>query len=144
MDQLIERCAGLDVHKETVAACIRVPGPGDTRSQYVQVFGTTTGDLLTLRDWLEAHGVTHVATARRSSENRRGKPTACTKSSKTPESNSRRSRATFSARRGARCWRPWWQVRRISAGLAPNVGEAVPPAPCLSGESVAGASRLPG
>src|SRR5437899_4735717 len=27
MDQLIERCCGLDVHRDTVAACVRVPGP---------------------------------------------------------------------------------------------------------------------
>jgi transposase len=61
MEQLIERCCGLDVHKATVAACVRVPGPKGRRVPHVQTFGTTTPDLLALRDWLAAHGVTHVA-----------------------------------------------------------------------------------
>jgi transposase len=61
MEQLIERCAGLDVHKETVAVCVRVPGPESERVQRVQTFGTMTADLLVLRDWLLAHQVTHVA-----------------------------------------------------------------------------------
>ncbi len=60
MDTVIERCAGLDVHKDTVAACVRVPGPDGRRDQVVQTFGTTTTELLTLRDWLAAHGVTVV------------------------------------------------------------------------------------
>ena len=61
MDRLIERCCGLDVHKTSVAACVRIPGPGGERVQHVRTFGTTTVQLLALRDWLEAHGVTHVA-----------------------------------------------------------------------------------
>jgi transposase len=61
MEQLIERVCGLDVHKRTVAACVRVPGPRRTRTQEVRTFGTTGAELLPLRDWLEAHGVTHVA-----------------------------------------------------------------------------------
>lgn len=31
MEQWIERCAGLDVHKETVAGCVRMPNPGGER-----------------------------------------------------------------------------------------------------------------
>ena len=61
MDQLIERCCGLDVHRDTVAACVRVPGPNGKRQQEVRTFRTTAAELLALRDWLEAHGVTHVA-----------------------------------------------------------------------------------
>jgi len=61
MERLIERCAGLDVHKETVAVCVRVPGPGGERLQHVRIFGTMTAELLALRDWLTAHGVTDVA-----------------------------------------------------------------------------------
>ena len=57
----MERCCGLDVHKKTVAACVRVPGQAGARVQHVRTFGTTAAELLTLRDWLEAHGVTHVA-----------------------------------------------------------------------------------
>src|SRR5438128_2705284 len=60
MDTLIERCAGLDVHKDTVVACVRVPARGGGREQSIQTFGTTTAQLLALRDWLVAHGVTRV------------------------------------------------------------------------------------
>ncbi len=61
MEQLVERVAGLDVHKKTIAVCVRVPGERGERAQYVRTFGTTATELVTLRDWLEAHQVTHVA-----------------------------------------------------------------------------------
>jgi transposase len=61
MEQLIERCAGLDVHKQTVTACVRVPGTARARESHVRRFGTTSTDLLALRDWLDMFGVTHVA-----------------------------------------------------------------------------------
>ncbi len=60
MDTLIDRCAGLDVHKDSVTACVRVPAAGGGREQIVATFGTTTGDLLALRDWLLSHQVTRV------------------------------------------------------------------------------------
>ena len=60
MDIVVERCAGLGVHKDTVVACVRVPGPGRQRSEEVATFGTMTVDLLALRDWLVAHRVTLV------------------------------------------------------------------------------------
>jgi transposase len=58
MDVVVDRCAGLDVHKDTVVACVRAPGPGGTRREAVATFGTVTVELLALRDWLVAHGVT--------------------------------------------------------------------------------------
>jgi transposase len=61
MERIVERCCGLDVHKKTVAACVRVPGIAGKRDQHTRTFGTTTQDLLALADWLEAHGVTQVA-----------------------------------------------------------------------------------
>ncbi len=61
MEQVFERVCGLDVHKATIAACVRLPDLTGKRVQYVQIFGATTADLIALRDWLEAHGVTHVA-----------------------------------------------------------------------------------
>src|SRR2546422_6419259 len=61
MERVIERVCGLDVHKQSVAACVRVPGPTGARQQEVRTFGTMAADLLALRDWLQAHGVTHVA-----------------------------------------------------------------------------------
>src|SRR3989442_3863747 len=60
MERLVERVCGLDVQKRTVAACVRVRGSKGTR-EHVQTFGTTAAELLALRDWLEAHEVTHVA-----------------------------------------------------------------------------------
>jgi transposase len=56
MERRIERCAGLDVHKKTVAACVRTPGQDGQRQQQTRTFTTTTKGLLALRDWLAAEG----------------------------------------------------------------------------------------
>jgi transposase len=61
MDVVISRCAGLDVHQATVVAAVRVPAETGGRQVITQTFGTMTADLLALRDWLQAYGVTHVA-----------------------------------------------------------------------------------
>jgi transposase len=61
MERLLERVAGLDVPKKTVAVWVRGPGPRGRRTEEVRTFGTTTMERLALRDWLEAQGVTHVA-----------------------------------------------------------------------------------
>jgi transposase len=61
MDILHSCCAGLDVHKDTVYACVRRANPGSLAREAVRVFGTTTPDLLALADWLAEQGVTHVA-----------------------------------------------------------------------------------
>lgn len=61
MERIIERCARLDVHKATVAVCVRVPEPTGECVQHVQTFGTMTAEWLALRDWLTAYGVTDVA-----------------------------------------------------------------------------------
>jgi transposase len=53
---MYERCAGLDVHKKTVVACVLTPDGQETRR-----FGTMTADLLALSNWLQACGCTHVA-----------------------------------------------------------------------------------
>jgi transposase len=60
METMIARCCGLDVHKASLTACVRVLVDG-AMSELVETFGTTTSDLLALRDWLLAHEVTHVA-----------------------------------------------------------------------------------
>lgn len=61
MDTLYPHCAGLDVHKKTVVACVRhADGAGHPRHE-VRTFGTLTAELLALSDWLAAQGVTHVA-----------------------------------------------------------------------------------
>src|SRR5499426_3639181 len=60
METVITRCAGLDVHKTTVVATVRIPEAGGRRI-VTETFGTMTADLLALREWLHAYGVTHVA-----------------------------------------------------------------------------------
>jgi transposase len=60
MKILLKRCAGLDVHKETVVACARLMVRG--RAEHVlEQFGTTTSELLRLADWLLAQGCHHAA-----------------------------------------------------------------------------------
>ena len=59
MEVLYPRCAGLDVHKDTVVACVRVAAEGTVRSE-VRTFDTTTPGLLALADWLNENGCTHV------------------------------------------------------------------------------------
>jgi transposase len=61
VDVIVERPAALDVHKEQVTACVRVPDADGMRRSEVVEFSTMVGGLLTLRDWLKAHGVTQVA-----------------------------------------------------------------------------------
>ena len=60
MEVMYPRCAGLDVHKETVVACVRLAAGSDT-SHVVRTFATTTADLIVLSEWLEENGCTHVA-----------------------------------------------------------------------------------
>lgn len=56
METLYARVAGLDVHKDTVVACVRVT-EGREVSEQLATWGATTRELLGLRDWLEAHRV---------------------------------------------------------------------------------------
>jgi transposase len=62
MDVLYPRCAGLDVHKETVVACVRVAAgrAGAAAETTVRRFATTTAALEELATWLAEHGCTHV------------------------------------------------------------------------------------
>ena len=63
MNRMLERCAGLDVHKRSVVATARIPDGAGGRQVITHTFGTTTADLLGLRDWLESLAITHVAIA---------------------------------------------------------------------------------
>jgi len=60
MRVIVERCCGLDVHQETVVACLLIGASGDRPTKEVRTFRTVTRDLEALRDWLAAAGVTHV------------------------------------------------------------------------------------
>ena len=59
MEVMFPRCAGLDVHKDTVVACIRCVT--EPLHREVRTFGTMTAELIELAEWLATHGVTHVA-----------------------------------------------------------------------------------
>ena len=63
MDVVVERCAGLDVHRDSVVATVRVPGKGKSRrrrAQQTRGFGTTIRQLEQLANWLQGFGVTLV------------------------------------------------------------------------------------
>ena len=60
MDLVHQRCCGLDVHKYTVVACLRVASDGKVTTE-VRTFKTTTAALLELSAWLAANNCTHVA-----------------------------------------------------------------------------------
>ena len=60
MRAIIERCCGLDVHQETVVACLLIGAPGAQPNREVRRFGAVTRDLEELRGWLREAGVTHV------------------------------------------------------------------------------------
>jgi len=61
MEILHPRCAGLDVHKETVMACVLSSGEGAEPSKQIRQFGTTTAELRELATWLRQEQVTHAA-----------------------------------------------------------------------------------
>jgi transposase len=60
MEVLHPRCCGLDVHKETVVACVRRVIDGKTVKE-VRTFSTTTASLIALSEWLAEAKCTHVA-----------------------------------------------------------------------------------
>lgn len=60
MEAIVERCGGLDVHQATVVACLLVGEAHKKPRKEVRTFGTTTSELVRLRDWLLAQGCTHV------------------------------------------------------------------------------------
>ena len=61
MDVLVERCAGLDVHRDDVVATVRVPGTGRRRwDQQTRTFRATLAGLGGLGEWLAEAGVTLV------------------------------------------------------------------------------------
>lgn len=60
MEVLYPRCAGLDVHRDTVVACVRI-AKGRKVKRELKEFGTSTRELLRLSDWMASFKVTHVA-----------------------------------------------------------------------------------
>jgi transposase len=61
MEVIYSGCCGLDVHKASVTACVLWSEGCARARKEKRRFGTFTGDLLQVADWLRACGVTHVA-----------------------------------------------------------------------------------
>ena len=61
MQTLVERGCGWDVHQATVVACLLVMQKDGRIQKQTRTFGTTTRELVGLRDWLRAEGCTHLA-----------------------------------------------------------------------------------
>ena len=61
MQTLVERGCGLDVHQATVVACLLIVLQSGKVHKQVRTFGTSTRDLVSLREWLLSEGCTHVA-----------------------------------------------------------------------------------
>jgi len=57
VERIIERCAGLDVHKSSVTACVRIPKESGALRQEIRGNATTTRGLLLLRAWLASFEV---------------------------------------------------------------------------------------
>jgi hypothetical protein len=60
VETLVERCAGLDVHKDSVTACVRVPDGHGGRHTETRRFTTTTAGLGLLAEWLASFAVPRV------------------------------------------------------------------------------------
>ena len=60
MELMIERCAFVDIHRDTAVTCVRTPDGVGGRRKETRTFGTTTGQVLALRDWLVEQRVTLV------------------------------------------------------------------------------------
>ena len=61
MDVIVKCCAGLDVHKKTIMACVRRLGKNGRVKKEVRQFNTMTRGILAMSDWMIEEGVTHVA-----------------------------------------------------------------------------------
>lgn len=62
MDLLVDRCAGVDIGKAEIVACVRTPGPdGRTRRKQTRTFPAFSADVEAMADWFIAEGVTEVA-----------------------------------------------------------------------------------
>lgn len=64
MEDVVECCAGLDVHRDTVVATVRYP-EGDRKYSTTRTFGTDTAELVALSDWLVSLAVTRGARVHR-------------------------------------------------------------------------------
>ena len=61
MEIMVRCCAGLDVHKDSVEACVRRMEPEGKLSQQIRHWGTATRELMGMAEWFKAEGVSQVA-----------------------------------------------------------------------------------
>jgi hypothetical protein len=61
MQTLVERGCGLDVHQATVVACLLTVGKDGRVQKQMRTLGTTTRELVSLREWLLSQGCSHLA-----------------------------------------------------------------------------------
>jgi transposase len=60
MEELLDRCCGLDVHRDTIVACVMI-GNGAQKSKYFKTFSTFSQDIRELAAWLKSLHITHIA-----------------------------------------------------------------------------------
>lgn len=60
MEEILEKCCGLDVHRDTVTACIMI-GYGTQKRKIIKTFSTFTRDIKEMAEWLKSFGIRHVA-----------------------------------------------------------------------------------
>ena len=60
MNELLERCAGMDVHKKSIVTCVMI-GSGKNMIKKIETFGTTTSELYKLAAWLSSYNIKEVA-----------------------------------------------------------------------------------
>ena len=60
MEAIVERCCGLDVHKDVVAACLLIGSADERVRKQIRTYGTTTAQLEQMRDWLKESGCSHI------------------------------------------------------------------------------------
>jgi transposase len=62
VELLVERCAGIDIGKDEVVACVRTPAArGRGRQKQTRTFASFTGSLEAMAEWFTAEGVTEIA-----------------------------------------------------------------------------------
>jgi transposase len=60
MEEILDKCCGLDVHRDTITACVMI-GNGRQKSKHIKTFSTFTSDIEELANWLKSFSIYHVA-----------------------------------------------------------------------------------
>ena len=95
MDVVVQRCSGLDVHKDSVMATVRTPGPAGQREEVTREFGTTTaGSAWHTR---RAAGTPQACAARRNVRRRSSRANVASTITRCPSKSSRSARRRHSS-----------------------------------------------